>query len=42
MELARGIEATLGRVLGSARCGTTPLVAARELAGERLGAALRD
>jgi leucine dehydrogenase len=41
--LARGIEQTLGRVFVVAeQRQVTPLVAARELAGERLGAALRD
>jgi leucine dehydrogenase len=41
--LARGIEQTLGRVLVVAdQRQVTPLAAARELAGERLGAALRD
>ena len=43
VELARGIEATMGRVLEAASSReTTPLAAARELAAERLGAALRD
>jgi leucine dehydrogenase len=40
--LAEGIESTLGRVFAlAAKLGTTPLVAARELADRRLGAALR-
>ena len=39
-ELACGIEETIGTVLATAReRGTTPLEAARDLAGERLGAA---
>jgi leucine dehydrogenase len=43
LELAAGIEETLARVLETARArGTTPLEAAGELAGERLGSALRD
>ena len=43
LELTGGIEATLAGVfeLADAR-GTTPLAAARELAGERLEGALRD
>jgi leucine dehydrogenase len=43
VELAQGIEETLGRVFAVAsQLGTTPLAAARELADERLRAALRD
>jgi leucine dehydrogenase len=42
LELAAGIEDTVARVLATARSrGITPLEGARELAGERLGAALR-
>ena len=42
--LAEGIEETLGRVLRASprELGVTPLDAARELAGRRLRAALRD
>jgi len=43
VELALGIEGTMGRILSIAReREVTPLTAARELAAERLGAALRD
>ena len=43
MSLAQGIERTLAWVLVVAsQRGATPLATARELAGERLGAALRD
>ena len=43
VELALGIGETVARILGFAReRGVTPLTAARELAGERLGAALRN
>ncbi len=43
LELALGIEETVSRVLSEARARTiTPLEAACELAGERLGSALRN
>lgn len=43
VELARGIEQTLGRVIAAAaEHGATPLAGARELARERLAGALRD
>ena len=43
VELAEGIEGTLSRVFAVAsQRGTTPLAAAREVAEERLQAALRD
>ncbi|MDX6581729.1 MAG: leucine dehydrogenase [Solirubrobacterales bacterium] len=43
VELAEGIEETLGRVFAvAAQLGSTPLAAARELADRRLRSALRD
>jgi leucine dehydrogenase len=43
VELAEGIEETLGRVFATAsQLGVTPLEAANELALQRLRAALRD